>query len=104
MPTGRAFLALGALLVASPAVASLQFDAEFSLPAHSETIAVDGHSVPCLADMNDDGELDLLVGEGSGLFPGRVRLYLNEGLPGPPSFGDWTYVETTEGELSYPGG
>ena len=37
---------------------------------------MDGHSVPCLADMNDDGELDLLVGEGSGLFPGRVRLYL----------------------------
>lgn len=104
MPTGRHLLALGALLVAAPAAASLQFGAEYSLPAHGDTIAVDGHSVPCLADMNADGELDLLVGEGSGLIPGKVRLYLNEGLPGPPSFGDWSYLESTEGEINYPGG
>ena len=53
MPTGRAFLALGALLVASPAVASLQFDAEFSLPAHSETIAAD------VFEASDDGRVHI---------------------------------------------
>jgi len=104
MIPSRACLSLGSLLAALPAVASVQFDAEYSLPAHGESILVDGHSVPCLADLNADGYVDLLVGEGSGLFPGRVRLYLNEGLPGPPSFGDYSYLQSTEGEISYPGG
>ena len=101
---GRALLSLGTLLAALPAAASIQFDAEYCLPAHGETILVDGHSVPCLADMNADGYVDLLVGEGSGLFVGRVRLYLNEGLSSTPSFGDYTFVQTTAGELNYPGG
>ena len=101
MTSARLLLSLGTLFAALPAAASVQFDAEYSLPAHGETILVDGHSVPCLADLNGDGEVDLLVGEGSGLFAGKVRLYLNEGLPGPPSFGDYVYLQTTEGELSY---
>lgn len=104
MLSGRTLLALGGLAAASPAAAWVQFGAEQLLPAHGETLFVDGHSVPCLADLNADGHVDLLVGEGSGLFPGKVRLYLNEGLAGPPSFGDWSYLQTTEGELSYPGG
>jgi hypothetical protein len=89
---------------AAPAAASVQFAAEYSLPAHGETILVAGHSVPCLADLDADGFLDLLVGEGSGLLMGKVRLYLSEGLPGPPSFGDFSYLQTTAGELNYPGG
>lgn len=104
MKTRCAVLTLGTLLGATPGAAYVQFGAEQLLPAHGETLVVDGHSVPCLADLNADGYVDLLVGEGSGLFPGKVRLYLSEGLPGPPSFGDWSYLQTTEGELSYPGG
>ena len=104
MTHSRALLSLGTLLAALPAAASVQFAAEYSLPAHGETILVAGHSVPCLADMNADGYVDLLVGEGSGLFMGKVRLYLNEGLTSTPSFGDYSYVQTTAGELNYPGG
>ena len=101
MRSALALAWLGTLLFASPAAAWVQFDAEYDLPAHGETLLVDGHSVPCLADLNGDGDVDLLVGEGSGLIPGRVRLYLNEGLGDPPSFGDWSYLESTGGVIEY---
>ncbi len=100
----RALLTLAVLVAAAPAAAFIQFAAEQDLPAHGETLIVDGHSVPCLADLDGDGFVDLLVGEGSGLIPGKVRLYLNEGLAGPPSFGDFSFLQTTAGELNYPGG
>ncbi len=97
-------LGILAWVAAVPAAATIQFAADYSVPAHGETILVAGHSVPCLADLDADGHRDLLVGEGSGLFMGKVRLYPCEGLPGPPSFGDFTYIQTTAGELNYPGG
>ncbi|MBM4118835.1 hypothetical protein FJ251_14090 [bacterium] len=101
--TGLLMIAM--LLVALPATASLQFGANVLLPAHGEEVYVPGHSVPCLADLNTDGYPDLLVGEGSGLYPGRVRLYLNEALGAPPSFGDYDYLRLLSGaEISYPGG
>lgn len=96
---------LAGLLAAVPARASLQFGANTLLPAHDEEIVVPGYSVPCLADLDADGFADLLVGEGSGLYPGRVRLYFNEALGAPPSFGDYDYLRLLSGaEISYPGG
>jgi len=105
MTSSRALALLAGLLAAAPAGASLQFGANTVLSAHGEEIFVPGHSVPCLADLNTDGFADLLVGEGSGLYPGRVRIYSNEALGAPPSFGDYDYLRLLSGaEISYPGG
>jgi hypothetical protein len=48
-------------------------------------IDVGQHSVPTAADLNDDGESDLLLGDGDG----GLNLYLYEGPGTPPSIGSY---------------
>jgi hypothetical protein len=95
---------LVALLWPTAVAASLQFEAEYCVPAGGAEILIDGYSVPCFADWNADGLPDLVVGEGGGLFAGKVRVYLNGGTSGAPLFADFSYVRTLAGELSYPAG
>jgi hypothetical protein len=93
-----------ALLCTTPAAALiLNLGVEEVIEAGGLPISVDSYSVPSLVDWNDDGLPDLLVGEGGGLFQGRVRVYLNEGIAGAPAFTAYFHVLSDGQELVVPG-
>lgn len=101
---------LGTLLVAIPGVRGiapahgmLMLAPEALVQADGETIRVPGYSVPALADWDSDGRQDLLVGEGSGAFAPRLRLYLNTGTTAAPRFGTHAYVQADGTDLTVPG-
>ena len=105
----RTFVALPVLLL-GPALAiagPLTWGAEELVQAgiapNVAPIWVPGYSVPSLADWNNDGLPDLIVGEGSGAVAGKVRVYLNDGAPGAPHFNNPFYVQNGVGDLSVPG-
>lgn len=70
-----------------------------------------GLAAPALWDWNQDGKLDLLIGEFETCtkdngFPGGeengsgIRVYLNQGTPGSPNFTDeFVYAKDTEGAV-----
>ncbi len=92
------------LLCSLPATALiLNLGEEEIIEAGGLPISVDSYSVPSLVDWNDDGLPDLLVGEGGGLFQGRVRVYLNDGAPSVPAFTHYSYVLADGQELVVPG-
>ncbi len=92
------------LLSSLPATALiLNLGEEEIVEAGGLPINVDAYSVPSLVDWNDDGLPDLLVGEGGGLFQGRVRVYLNDGAPAAPAFTDYFHVFAGGQELVVPG-
>ncbi len=99
-----ALVAAPVLLCSPPATALiLNLGEEEIVEAGGLPIDVDAYSVPSLVDWNDDGLPDLLVGEGGGLFQGRVRVYLNDGAPSAPAFTDFFYVLADGQELVVPG-
>ena len=53
-------------------------------------LTVTYHAAPTMADWNNDGAKDLIVGDGSG---GYVRLYLNQGTDLNPVFNGHTKLE-----------
>ena len=57
------------------------FAAETAITSQGAPLAVNGFSVPSLADWNSDGLPDLIVGEKDASVPalGKVRVYLNTG-------------------------
>lgn len=70
------------------------FTPSFSLPV-TMTAAGAAYAAPCLTDYNNDGLLDLLVGEVSNGV-GKVRLYLNEGTAEVAQFSTFSYLTTVE--------
>jgi len=60
-----------------------------------------GHLVPCVADWNNDGRKDLLVGQFSG---GKIALYLNQGTDAAPVFQKPEYLQAGGAEISLPAG
>jgi hypothetical protein len=47
--------------------------------------------------------MDLVVGEGSGSYVGRIRVYLNTGIPTQPQFSAYSYVQSDGVDLELPG-
>lgn len=62
------------------------------------TIDVGENSAPCTVDWNEDGLLDLVIGNDS---PGNIRLYLNKGTPSVYSFGSYTMLECGGSTITY---
>jgi len=97
----------GVLALALPAVSTayLQFGAAQLVQDGGQPVEVVGYSIPDLYDWDGDGLADLIVGEGGGVFVGKVRVYVNRGTAEAPLFNGFFYAqEESGGDLSYPGG
>jgi len=100
MRTARLFFLFSLTL---PALADPLFESIQLVQAGGVNLTVNGYSIPELADWDGDGRPDLLVGEGGGAFSqSKVRLYLNQGQPGAPLFGAWSYLQAAGAEISQP--
>lgn len=78
------------------------FDSAAVVPAGGTAVQVDGYSVPALADWNNDGRPDLIVGEKTTTGVGKVRVYLNMGTVSAPVFGSFTYVQSNGADFAVP--
>jgi hypothetical protein len=66
-------------------------------------IDVSGYSVPSHVDWNNDGRMDLIVGEGpDSSFDGKVRVYLNDGTASAPQFPGFSYAQSGGSDLTCP--
>jgi hypothetical protein len=80
--------------------ADINFGPQQFVQAGGVDIQVPGYSVPSLADWNNDGRRDLIVGEGGGTALGKVRVYLNVGTDAQPVFRDYFYAQSIGGDLT----
>lgn len=92
------------LLAGLPALADLHLGPEQLVPADGIDIDVPGYSVPTFAHWNGDELKDLIVGEGSGTYTPKVRVYLNVGTNGHPEFTEFFYAQSNGSDLTVPGG
>ena len=65
---------------------------EGHVSAYGTAIDVGNNAAPVVVDWNNDGLLDLLIGNESS--SQGIRLYLNSGTPSSPYFTTWAYVQT----------
>ncbi len=70
--------------------------------AAGDDIAVPGYSVPSFEDWNGDHLNDLIIGEGGGTIPGKVRVYLNVGTESDPCFVNFFYAQANGQDLTCP--
>jgi hypothetical protein len=78
------------------------FAAATAIQAAGADLKVDGYSVPSLADWNNDGLADLVVGEKTTAGTGKVRVYLNLGSNADPVYGSFVFAQGATGDLSVP--
>lgn len=71
---------------------------EPDLVANGTTIDVGNNSAPHVVDWNEDGLLDLIVGQES---PGNIRVYLNSGTPSSYVFTNYTTVSAGGTTVKY---
>jgi hypothetical protein len=94
---------IAVMLTPSEGFASLlRLGPEELVQADGFDIQVPGYSVPSLADWNNDGLADLIVGEGNYANPGKVRIYLNVGTESQPQFFDYCYAQCAGADLTVP--
>lgn len=79
-----------------------EFAAETQIQANSVPIVVAAHSSPVLFDWNNDGRVDLIVGETLSTGNGQIRVYLNTGTTTNPVFGNSIIAQTNTGDLLIP--
>lgn len=84
-----------AALTSGPDDRGVEFQAPFPLIIAGSTVSVlGGHAAPVYADLDADGDYDLLVGQFTG---GIAMLYLNNGTKTGPQFeGGWPFIAGTE--------
>ncbi|OHB81404.1 MAG: hypothetical protein A2W31_08640 [Planctomycetes bacterium RBG_16_64_10] len=89
----------------SPAAAAagmLNLGPEQIVQAGAGDLQVAGYSVPLLADFNNDGRKDLVVGEGGGGLAGKIRVYLNGGTATAPLFSGFNWLQSNGVTLVVP--
>jgi hypothetical protein len=94
----------GLALPADPVYAQLDLGPEELVQAGEAVIDVPGYSVPSFVHWDADGLRDLVVGEGSGTYTPKVRVYLNTGTPASPQFSTYFYAQSVGSDLTVPGG
>jgi RHS repeat-associated protein len=81
------------------------FDAAQNVQADGADIQVAAYSAPSLAEWNNDGLLDLIVGEQITVGTnrqGKVRVYLNQGTNTAPVFTTFSYAQAGGADLTIP--
>ncbi|MCD4847315.1 MAG: T9SS type A sorting domain-containing protein [Candidatus Aegiribacteria sp.] len=73
---------------------------EPDIKANGTTIDVGNSSAPVIVDWNEDGLLDLILGQES-TSPGSVRLYLNSGTPENHAFTTYTWIQSSSSNISW---
>jgi hypothetical protein len=63
---------------------------QYLLSNNKPLLGDNAFSDPCVADFNNDGKKDLMVGY---FYYGNINLYLNEGTDSDPVFGEGTKLE-----------
>ena len=91
------------VFMSHPVRGQLNLGPEELVQAGGTNIAVPGYSVPSFAHWDDDGLKDLVVGEGSGSYTGKVRVYLNTGTASAPEFSTHFYAQSDGFDLTVPG-
>jgi len=81
----------------------LRLGPEEIVEAGGADIVVPGYSVPSFVDWDNDGLPDLLIGQGSGSYAAKVRIYRNVGTASEPAFADFFYVQSNGADLTCPG-
>lgn len=61
-------------------------------------IDVGANSAPVIVDWNEDGHIDMLVGNES---PGNIRLYLNDGGDSAPVFSSYTLIQNGSTNIAH---
>ena len=67
-------------------------------------IEVPGYSVPSFAHWDGDDLEDLIIGEGSASYSGKVRVYLNVGTAESPAFSESFFAQSDGADLALSGG
>lgn len=101
--TSLSVMLAAGLLVSSSAWADpniINLGPEEIVKAKGKEIVVPGYAVPSLADWNGDHLKDLIVGEGGGGSPGKIRVYLNVGTAADPCFADYFYAQVNGQDLT----
>jgi WD40 repeat protein len=95
---------IGVVLTSNTAFASLlNLGPEQLVQADGSDIEVAGYSVPSYVDWNNDGRMDLLVGEGpNASWQGKIQVYLNTGTASAPQFPNFFYAQSGGGDLAVP--
>ena len=91
------------VITVAPVVGQLNLGSEELVQDDEGDIDVFGYSVPSSVHWDDDGLKDLVVGEGSGTYTGKVRVYLNEGTSSYPQFSNYFYAQSNYSDLTVPG-
>ncbi len=97
---------VGAAIAAKAHAADLllRLAPEEFVQAGDADIGVLGYSVPSFVDWDNDGLDDLIVGEGSSSYSGKVRVYINTGTACQPQFDTFSYAKLADGsDLTCPG-
>lgn len=103
LPATIFYILTAQVLLFMPAAGQESFGPEELVQAGGVDITVAGYSVPSFVRWNGDDLPDLIVGEGGlGLYEGKVRVYLNAGSPGNPTFSDFFYAQSNGSDLASP--
>ena len=95
------FIAITLNTICSAAVPELLPDEIIYTVDPVEPIDVVGYSVPCYYDWNNDGANDLIIGQGGGGNPGKVRIYLNSATSADPEFTTYHFLQAGGQVLEY---
>ncbi len=94
---------LVAVLCTTHVALAMDFGPQQFVQAGGSDLVVGRYSHPIFEDWNNDGLKDLIVGDGvadqTGSY-GYVRVYLNEGVVGTPSFSSWSYAQAAGTDLN----
>ena len=91
-------------LLSSSAWGQLNLGPEELVQADGIDLEVPGYSVPSFVHWDDDGLRDLVVGEGSSVSDGKVRVYLNTGTILAPQFSTYFFAQSEGVDLTVPEG
>ena len=88
------------LCVVNPAAGQLNLGPEEIVQAAGADLQVPEYSVPSFTYWDDDDLKDLVVGEKTDPYTGKVRVYLNVGTPSAPAFSTSFYVQSNGADLN----